>query len=109
MNANRIASSSRKSSLAAGILYVLTFVSIPTLVLYGPVHGPNYITGPGPDTPVIIGCILEIIVALTGIGTAVALFPVLKKQNEGVSLGLVGSRVLEASTISLALLAFWHW
>jgi hypothetical protein len=91
--------SNRKNSLAAGILYVITFISIPTLVLYGPVHGPNYITSPGPDTPVIIGCILEIIVALTGIGTAVALFPVVKKQNEGVALGLVGSRVLEASTI----------
>jgi len=48
---------------------------------------------------VLIGAVLEIIVALAGIGTAVALYPVLKKQNEGVALGLVGSRVLEASTI----------
>ena len=51
------------------------------------------------DTAVIIGGILEIIVALAGIGTAVALFPVLKRQNEGVALGFIGSRVLEASTI----------
>lgn len=89
----------RSASLAAGVLYLLTFISIPTLSLYTAVHHPDYITGPGPDMPVFIGGILEIIVAITGIGTAVALYPVLKKQNEGLALGLVGSRVLEASTI----------
>lgn len=91
--------SNRKTSLVVGILYLLTFVSIPTLSLYGSVHDPNYLIGPGPDNPVIIGGILEIIVALAGIGTAVVLYPVLKKQNEGAALGLVGSRVLEAGTI----------
>jgi len=95
----KIIDSNRKNSLAAGVLYLLTFVSIPTLALYGSIHQPNYILGSGPDTKVIIGGILEIIVALTGIGTAVALYPVLKKQNEGVALGLVGSRILEAGTI----------
>src|SRR5437016_925468 len=90
----------RKTALIAGILYLLTFVSIPTLFLYDQVrHDPKYILGPGPDTAVLFGGILEIIVALTGIGTAVALYPVLKRQNEGVALGLVGSRVLEAAGI----------
>ncbi|HEX6552333.1 MAG TPA: DUF4386 domain-containing protein [Ktedonobacteraceae bacterium] len=89
----------RKTALVAGVLYLLTFVSIPTLFLYGPVHDPKYILGPGPDTAVLVGGILEIIVALAGIGTAVALYPVVKRQNEGVALGFVGSRVLEASTI----------
>src|ERR1035437_5387069 len=95
----RIATSPRKIAVAAGVLYLLTFVSIPTLTLYSSIHLPNYILGTGPDTAVFIGGILEIIVALTGIGTAVALYPVLKKQNEGLALGLVGSRVLEAGTI----------
>src|SRR2546428_6212603 len=89
----------RKTALVAGVFYLLTFVSIPTLFLYGPVRGANYIIGPGPDTSAIIGGILEIIVALAGIGTAVTLFPVVKRQNEGVALGFVGSRVLEAATI----------
>ena len=96
--APRVASS-RKIALAAGVLYLLTFVSIPTLTLYGQVKGANYIIGAGPDTAVIIGGILEIIVALAGIGTAIVLFPMLKKQNEGAALGLVASRVLEASTM----------
>lgn len=92
-------SSHRKISLAAGVLYLLTFVSIPTLILYGPVKSANFIIGAGPDTGAIVGGILEIIVALAGIGTAVVLFPMLRKQNEGVALGLVSSRVLEAGTI----------
>ncbi|HTE33179.1 MAG TPA: DUF4386 domain-containing protein [Chryseolinea sp.] len=89
----------RKTALIAGIIYLITFVSIPTLSLYQSIHGHNYFIGPGPDTSVIIGGILEIIVALAGIGTAVALYPVLKRQNEGLALGLVTSRVLEASMI----------
>jgi hypothetical protein len=92
-------SSLRKTSLVAGLLYLLTFVSIPTLTLYDVIRDPNFITSSGPDTKVIIGVILEMIVALAGIGTAVALFPVLRKQNEGVALGLVGSRILEACTM----------
>ena len=91
--------SSRKIALTAGLLYLLTFVSIPTLALYSQVKSANYILGAGPDTAVIIGGILEIIVALAGIGTAVVLFPVLKKQNEAAALGLVASRTLEASTM----------
>ena len=80
--------------------YLLTFVSIPTLALYGPVRNdPNYIVGPGPDTPVIFGGVLEIIVALACIGTAVALYPVVKRQNEGVAMGFVGARALEAAAI----------
>ena len=89
----------RKTALVAGVLYLLTFVSIPTLALYGPVREPNYIVGPGPDTAVLIGGVLEIIVALAGIGTAVALYPVVKRQNEGVALGFVGSAILEAAAI----------
>jgi hypothetical protein len=89
----------RKTALVAGVFYVITFVSIPTLALYGAVHDPNYMVGPGPDTPVLLGGVLEIIVALAGIGTAVVLYPVVKRQGEARALGFVGTRVLEAATI----------
>src|SRR6202165_4992101 len=89
----------RKTALVAGVFYLLTFVSIPTLFIYGSVKSANYILGAGPDTAAIIGGILEIIVALAGIGTAVVLFPVLKKQNESAALGLVAARILESGTI----------
>ena len=78
---------------------MLTFVSLPTLALYNSVKGANYVVGSGPDTAAIVGGLLEIVVALAGIGTAVALFAVLKKQNEELALGLVACRTLEAATI----------
>ncbi|MFF5292219.1 DUF4386 domain-containing protein [Paractinoplanes globisporus] len=93
------ASSHRRISLAAGIAYVLTFVSIPTLALYNSVKGANYVLSPGPDTAALVGGLLEIIVGLAGIATAVILFPILKKQNESFALGLVAARILEAATI----------
>ena len=75
------------------------FCSIPTLALYGPVKESGYISGPGPDTGALFGGILELIVGLACIGTAVALYPVVKRQNEGIAMGFVGARVLEAATI----------
>jgi len=89
----------RRTALTAGALYLLTFVSIPTISLYSSVRDPKYIVGPGPDTGVFAGGILELIVALACIGTAVALYPVVRRQNEGVALGFVATRTLEAGTI----------
>ena len=89
----------RKTSLLAGVLYLLTFISIPTLTLYEEVKSANFLIGTGSDTSAIIGGILEIIVALAGIATAIVLFPVLKKQNETMAVGLVAARILEAGTI----------
>ena len=96
-----------KLAKAAGVLYLLTFVSIPTLTLYSSIHESNYIISHGPDTAVFIGGILEVIVALAGIGTAVALYPVLKKHNESMTLGLVCSRVIEASTMFAGVAFLW--
>ncbi len=90
---------SRIVSLAAGVLYLITFLALPAAAFYGPVRDANYIVGPGPDSAVIFGGVLEIIVALACIGTAVALFPVVKRQNEAFALGFVGARILEACTI----------
>jgi hypothetical protein len=95
----------RKYSLAAGIFYLLTFVSIPTLALYRSVRGPNFVVGPGPDAPVILGVLLEMIVALAGIGTAVALYPVVKRQGEARAVGFVASRTLEAATIYVGIVS----
>ena len=94
----------RRTALVAGVLYLLTFVSIPTPRLVRPGARPE-IVGPGPDTPVIFGGVLEIIVALACIGTAVVLYPVVKRQNEAAALGFVGVRVLEASTIFLCVVS----
>jgi uncharacterized protein DUF4386 len=92
--------SMRKTALVAGICYLTTFVSIPTLALYGPVKDhPDWILASGGHTAVLVGGFLEVIVALAGIGTAVTLYPVVKRQNEGLALGFVTARVLEAVMI----------
>ena len=91
----------RKTALAAGILYLITFVSIPTLALYKPVkdHVGTFILGAGSDTGVLWGALSELIVGLAGIGTAVALYPVTRRVSRTAALGLVTARVLEASLI----------
>ena len=89
----------RKTAFWAGVLYLITFVSIPTLILYGPVKEAGYIAGAGPDTGALVGGVLELIVGLAGIGTAVVLYRVLKRQNQAAALGLVGSRVLEGTLL----------
>ncbi len=98
--------STRKHSLAAGIFYVLTFASIPTLVMYDIAKtNPDFVLGAGSSTPVVWGAVLEIIVALTGIGTAIALFPIVRRQNESLAIGFVASRTLEAAMIFLGVVS----
>jgi Domain of unknown function (DUF4386) len=93
-------SSTRKIAFVAGVFYLITFISIPTLALYGPVKNHrDWILGSGGHTGVLVGGFLEVVVALAGIGTAVTLYPVVKRQNEGVALGFVTARVLEAAMI----------
>ena len=92
-------SSTRKTALVAGIFYLITFVSIPTIGLYSSVKSKDFIISSGADTGALWGCFLEVIVALAGIGTAVTLFPVVKRQNEGMALGFVATRTLEAAMI----------
>ncbi|WP_181783133.1 DUF4386 domain-containing protein [Pseudonocardia pini] len=90
----------RRRALLAGALYVLTFVSIPTLALYGPVHDPAaFVLGAGGDTGLLWGALSEVVVALAGIGTAVVLYPVTRRQSETAALGFVASRILEAALI----------
>jgi uncharacterized protein DUF4386 len=96
----------RKTALVAGIFYLITFISIPTLALYGPVKNHrDWILTSGSSTGVLVGAFLEVIVALAGIGTAVTLYPVVKRQNEGFALGFVTSRLLEAAMIFTGVLS----
>jgi hypothetical protein len=92
--------STRKTALVAGVFYLITFVSIPTLAIYRPVlNNQDWIISSGGHTGVLVGGLLEVIVALAGIGTAVTLYPVVKRQNEGLALGFVTSRVVEGIMI----------
>jgi hypothetical protein len=90
----------RRTSLAAGILYLITFVSIPTLALYQPVRDDaDFVLGGGSDSGVLWGAFSEVVVALAGVGTAVVLFRVARRQSETAALGFVASRIVEAAGI----------
>jgi len=100
--------SPRKTALVTGVFFMITIVaSIPAAyVFYTPVLGhPGYITGPGADTRVSLGALLEIITVIANIGTAVALFPLLKRENEGVALGYVAARIVESVVIVVGILS----
>ncbi len=90
-----------------GVLFLITFVTaIPALILYNPVlDNARYIVGGGADTRIAFGAFLEMILIVANIGTAVALFPILKRQNEGAALGYVTARVMECAFIAVGLLS----
>lgn len=98
----------RRLALAAGILYLLTFAfSIPAFFLYEPVlTDPGYIVGAGEaDARIVFGAVLELFTALAGIGTAVAVFPVVRRQSEAASLGFVTTRSFEAAVMVIGVIA----
>jgi hypothetical protein len=91
-----------------GWLFIITFVtSIPAaLVLYTPVlDDANYIVGAGADNRIALGALLEMILIIANVGTAVALFPILKRQNEALALGYVTARVVECVFIAVGILS----
>jgi hypothetical protein len=96
----------RKLAIAAGVCYLITHVtSVAAPFLYGPILShTDYVVGSGSATRVVLGAFLEIILAMGIIGTAVALFPVVKRWGEGVALGYVGLRTLEAAIIAVGVL-----
>jgi Domain of unknown function (DUF4386) len=101
-------SSERKISLAAGVLFLITFVtSIPALGLFQPVldDPAGYIAGGGEDNQIYLGALLELLLIIANIGTAVVLFRVLRRQNEILALGYVTARVIECVFIAVGVLA----
>ena len=97
----------RKTSLTVGILFIITIVaSIPALLLYDPVlNDTNFVLGAGDDTRIRIGALLEIITMIANIGTAVALYSVVRKQHEGFAISYVASRVLESTVIVVGIVS----
>jgi hypothetical protein len=91
-----------------GVLYLITFfTSIPAVfVFYAPVlTDARYILGAGADTRVSFGAFLELLLIIANIGTAVVLYPILKRQNEILILGYVTARVMECVFIAVGIIS----
>ena len=92
----------------AGVLFIITFItSIPAqLVFYDAVlNDADYITGAGSDSSVALGALLDLFLIIANIGTAVVLFPVLRRTNEGLALGYVTARIVESFFIAVGILS----
>lgn len=96
--------SERTAARIAGIFFVITFISIATLPLYDQVlNHHHFIVGGGGDLRVELGALCDLITLIAGIGTAVALYPVLRRQSEGLALGYVTVRVVESALIAVGI------
>ena len=98
----------QKIARVTGVLFLITYItSIPAFfVFYPPVlDDPRYIVGGGADTSVSLGAFLELVLIIANIGTAVVLWPVLKRVNEILALGYVTARVVECAFIAVGLLS----
>jgi hypothetical protein len=98
----------RKTALVVGVLFVITYITsiAAKFAFYPPLfEQADYVVGAGADTRVLWGAFAEVILIIANIGTAVALFPVLKRQHEGLALGYVTARVTESVFIAVGILS----
>jgi hypothetical protein len=100
----------QKIARATGALFIVTFVtSIPALLLFDPILKDDgyrtYLAGDGADSQIYLGATLELILILANIGTALVLFPILKRQNEILALGYVAWRIVECLFIAVGILS----
>jgi hypothetical protein len=53
-----------------------------------------------------LGAFCELILIFANIGTAVVLFPILKRQSEGLALGYVAARLVECTFIAIGIVSY---
>ena len=98
----------QKRARVFGVLFLITYAtSIPAVALYQPVldHPAAYIAGAGHDKQILFGALLELLLIVANIGTAVVLYPIMRRQSEEWSLGYVTARIVECTFILVGILS----
>jgi hypothetical protein len=97
----------RRTATIVGWLFVLTYVTSITakIALYPPLFDGNYITGPGEDTRVLWGALSEAILIIANIGTATAVYTVIKRQHPNLAISFVAARIMESVFIGVGILS----
>ncbi|MFX0095664.1 MAG: DUF4386 domain-containing protein, partial [Candidatus Hodarchaeota archaeon] len=95
--------SNRKIAIIVGILFLIaTIIIIIGGIFSLSIYEADYLTAVSTnENQVILGALFEIIAAAAIVGIPIAMFPILKKYNEGLALGYVGARIFEGLTIFL--------
>ena len=98
----------QKRARVFGVLFLITFItSIPALLLYQPVLDDpvGYIASGGQDNQILFGALLELLLIIANIGTAVVIFPIVRRQSEELALGYVTARIFECTFILIGIVA----
>jgi hypothetical protein len=101
-------SPTRRISFTFGVLFLITFATaIPALALFQPVLDDpvGYVANGGSDNQIFFGAFLELLLIIANIGTALVVYPILKRQNHILALGYVAARILECAFILVGILA----
>lgn len=95
----------RRLGRAAALCYLTTWItSVAAVPLYG---GSTFDSGAAPAgrTSVLLGSLLEVLLAVTVVGTAMALYPLLRRHGVGSAIGYLALRTLEAAVILVGVVA----
>ncbi|HEX4719926.1 MAG TPA: DUF4386 domain-containing protein [Thermoleophilaceae bacterium] len=98
----------QKRARVFGVLYLITYVtSIPALLLYEPAlrHPVAFIAGEGNVNKIYLGALLELLLIIANIGTAVVIVPIMRRQFEELSIGYVTARIVECTFILVGIVA----
>ncbi|MGZ5405157.1 MAG: DUF4386 domain-containing protein, partial [Nocardioides sp.] len=96
-----------RTATIVGWLFVVTYVTsiASKAVLYPPLFEGNYITGPGEDTRVLWGAFSEAILIIANIGTATAMYTVIKRKHPNLAISYVAARIMESVFIGVGILS----
>lgn len=97
----------RRTATIVGWLFVLTYVTsiAAKIALYPPLFDGNYITGTGQDTRVLWGAFSECLLIIANIGTATAMYTVIKKRHPNLAISFVAARIMESVFIGVGILS----
>ncbi len=98
----------QKRARVFGVLYLITFVtSIPALFLYEPAlrHPVAFVAGAGNVNKIYFGALLELLLIIANIGTAVVIVPIMRRRFEDLSIGYVTARIFECTFILVGIVA----
>lgn len=94
----RAATGDRKTATIVGVLFIVATAAnlMSTSLTRSLVTAPDYLkTLSASGNQVLVGALFALIAALASASIAIALYPVLRRYNEGLALGSVGFRLIE--------------
>jgi hypothetical protein len=97
----------QRSARLFGVLFIATFLtSIPAFFLFQSMldDPAGYIAGSGNDNQVYLAVLLEFLLIIANVGTAVVLYPIARRQNRALALGYVTARIIECVFIAAGII-----